>query len=78
MNHHYNQQDPPGSYPSPMMAYPLLPTGSALPPMGYPSKDNLSWDPKQSVPQQTMSRGDGFWEGCCAVFCCCCILDYCF
>ncbi|KAI9084314.1 hypothetical protein K1719_033656 [Acacia pycnantha] len=76
MNHHYNQQDPPVSYPSPVMAYPPPPAPvSAPPPMGYPSKDAVC---EQSVPQKTTSRGEGFWEGCCAALCCCCVLDCCF
>ncbi|KAL4365856.1 hypothetical protein AHAS_Ahas07G0147900 [Arachis hypogaea] len=43
------------------------------PPMGYPTKDA----PQQSVPVKTTTRGDGFWEGCCAALCCCCVLDCC-
>ncbi|PON92684.1 Cysteine-rich transmembrane CYSTM domain containing protein [Trema orientale] len=29
-------------------------------------------------PQETKSRGDGFWRGCCAGWCCYCCLDMCF
>ncbi|KAI9116562.1 hypothetical protein K1719_012729 [Acacia pycnantha] len=80
MNHHYNQQHPPVSYPSPVMAHPPPPPlpVSAPPPMGYPSKDAVSGDPQQSVSHKTTSRGDGFWKGCCAAVCCCCVLDCCF
>ncbi|KAK4285717.1 hypothetical protein QN277_002376 [Acacia crassicarpa] len=65
MNHHYNQQHPPVSYPSPVMAYPPPPPlpVSAPPPMGHPSKDAISGDPKQSVSHKTISKGDGFWKG---------------
>ncbi|KAL7616602.1 protein CYSTEINE-RICH TRANSMEMBRANE MODULE 9 [Lactuca sativa] len=29
-------------------------------------------------PHGTQPRGDGFWRGCCAGLCCCCLLDACF
>ncbi|RHN74589.1 putative cysteine-rich transmembrane CYSTM domain-containing protein [Medicago truncatula] len=36
------------------------------------------WYPQQKISDQTTSRGDGFWKGCCAAICCCCALDICF
>lgn len=36
---------------------------SAPPPMGYPSKDAASGNPQHTVPENTTSRGDGFWKG---------------
>ena len=48
-----------------MTAYPAAGKNSyvtAPPPMGYPTKDATGL-PQQSVPDQTTSRGDGFWKG---------------
>ncbi|XP_058072045.1 protein CYSTEINE-RICH TRANSMEMBRANE MODULE 4-like [Magnolia sinica] len=67
------QAYPPQSYPPQMEGYP--PT--APPPMGYPTKDGSGY-PQQHVPVETKSRGDGFWKGCFAALCCCCVLDACF
>ncbi|KAK4284935.1 hypothetical protein QN277_001699 [Acacia crassicarpa] len=76
MNQHSKQEDPPVSYPSPMMENPPPPAPvSAPPPMGHPSKDAVC---EESVPQKTRSRCDGFLEGCCVVLCYCCFLDCCF
>ncbi|KAL8506874.1 hypothetical protein ACS0TY_017680 [Phlomoides rotata] len=46
----------------------------APPPAAYPTKDGHD----QVSPPNTQSRGDGFWRGCCAGLCCCCLLDACF
>ncbi|MED6205364.1 hypothetical protein PIB30_016950 [Stylosanthes scabra] len=64
---------------SPVIAYPAVGEGKSNayappPPMGYPSKDAPQ---QQSVPVKTTTRGEGFWEGCCAALCCCCVLDCC-
>ncbi|CAK8534764.1 unnamed protein product [Lathyrus sativus] len=72
MNHNINQQQ------SPVIAYPAMGEKNHQvappPPIGYPTKD----DPQQqTVPVKTISRGDGFWKGCCAGLCCCCALDCC-
>ncbi|KAH1051657.1 hypothetical protein AAZX31_08G168900 [Glycine max] len=71
MSSHSNiEQEAPVSYPAP----------SATPPMGYPSKDGPAavGYTQQRLPEETKTRGDGFWEGCCAALCCCCVLDCCF
>ncbi|CAK8534763.1 unnamed protein product [Lathyrus sativus] len=72
MSHNVNQQQQ-----SPVIAYPAMdqsnPQVAPPPPMGYPTKD----DPQQTVPVKTTTRGDGFWEGCCAGLCCCCAIDCC-
>ncbi|KAL1349741.1 hypothetical protein HN51_026243 [Arachis hypogaea] len=70
MSTYTNQQQ------SPVTAYPAVgesKSSAPPPPMGYPTKDA----PQQSVPVKTTTRGDGFWEGCCAALCCCCVLDCC-
>jgi len=72
MSNFNNQQQAPVSYP------PQAPYVTAPPPMGYPSKDGSQGYPQQGIPDQTTSRGDGFWKGCCAAICCCCALDICF
>ncbi|XP_061361239.1 protein CYSTEINE-RICH TRANSMEMBRANE MODULE 9-like [Gastrolobium bilobum] len=79
MSHFNNHQEAPVSYPPTGQVYPP-PTSyvSAPPPMGYPSKDGPVGYPQQSVTEQTTSRGDGFWKGCCAALCCCWVLDCCF
>ncbi|XP_024983931.1 cysteine-rich and transmembrane domain-containing protein WIH2-like [Cynara cardunculus var. scolymus] len=43
------------------------------PAVGSPVKDG-----QNPPPHGTQSRGDGFWRGCCAGMCCCCLLDICF
>ncbi|XP_014500656.1 cysteine-rich and transmembrane domain-containing protein WIH1 [Vigna radiata var. radiata] len=76
---HFNQQEAPVSYPAQVQAYSSAPYVSAPPPMGYPSKDEpAAVGYPQRVPEETTSRGDGFWKGCCAALCCCWILDCCF
>ena len=47
------------------VSYPPAPYVSAQPPMGYPSKDDPTavGYPQQRVPEETTSRGDGFWKG---------------
>nr|XP_010936784.1 cysteine-rich and transmembrane domain-containing protein B [Elaeis guineensis] len=75
-------QAPPTSYPPPGQAYPPPAEGypanyAAPPPVGYPVKDEAAAYPSQA-PVETKSRGEGFWEGCCAALCCCCVLDTCF
>ncbi|XP_020233431.1 cysteine-rich and transmembrane domain-containing protein B [Cajanus cajan] len=80
MSHFNNHQEAPEvSYPPSGQAYPVAPNVSAPPPMGYPSKDDpaVVGYPQQRVRQETKSRGEGFWEGCCAALCCCCVLDCC-
>ncbi|TKY49369.1 hypothetical protein E2542_SST26799 [Spatholobus suberectus] len=80
MSHFNNQQEAPVSFPPSGQAYPPAPYVSAPPPMGYPSKDGPAavGYPQQRVPEETTSRGDGFWKGCCAALCCCWVLDCCF
>ncbi|KAJ1430746.1 Cysteine-rich transmembrane CYSTM domain [Sesbania bispinosa] len=81
MSYFNNKQEAPAvSYPPSGQAYPPAPHVTAPPPMGYPSKDGPQGEgyPQQRVPEQTTSRGDGFWKGCCAALCCCCALDICF
>ncbi|CAL5199130.1 unnamed protein product [Lathyrus oleraceus] len=75
MSNFHNQQQTPVSYPPPGEAYPTSQYDTAPPPMGYPSKDGSE---EQRIPDQTTSRGDGFWKGCCAAICCCCAIDICF
>ncbi|KAJ8528339.1 hypothetical protein K7X08_022031 [Anisodus acutangulus] len=48
---------------------------AAPPPAGYPTRDGNG---DSSVPTKTQTRGDGFWKGCFAALCCCCVLDACF
>ncbi|KAG5000463.1 hypothetical protein AAZX31_08G169200 [Glycine max] len=74
MSRFNNQQE------APAVSYPPAPYVSAPPPMGYPSKDDPTavGYPQQRVPEETTSRGDGFWKGCCAALCCCWVLDCCF
>ncbi|MQL41497.1 hypothetical protein EI012_26680 [Escherichia coli] len=79
MSQFNNQQEAPAvSYPPSGQAHPQASYVAAPPPMGYPTKDGPSGYPQQSVPDQTTSRGDGFWKGCCAAICCCWVLDCCF
>ncbi|XP_057458865.1 protein CYSTEINE-RICH TRANSMEMBRANE MODULE 9-like [Lotus japonicus] len=79
MSNFNNQQQAPISYPATETAYPTAaPYVAAPPPMGYPSKDGSEGNFQQRVPEETTSRGDGFWKGCCAAICCCCALDICF
>ncbi|CAA3032769.1 Hypothetical predicted protein [Olea europaea subsp. europaea] len=47
------------------------------PPAGYPVKDEHDQDLRPTT-EESQSRGDGFWRGCCAALCCCCALDACF
>ncbi|KAJ0049133.1 hypothetical protein Pint_16336 [Pistacia integerrima] len=56
-------QDPP----PPLANYPMK--GDKLPPPPPP--------PPHPQPK-TKNRGDGFWRGCCAGWCCYCCLDACF
>ncbi|KAL5176039.1 hypothetical protein HKD37_08G022101 [Glycine soja] len=73
MNHSSNnQQETPLSYLPEGQANSSAPYVTAPPPMGYPSKNGSI---EQRVPEETTSRGDGFWKGCCAALCCCCVLD---
>ncbi|KAG4947575.1 hypothetical protein JHK87_043582 [Glycine soja] len=53
------------SYPSSVEAYRPAPYATAPPPIGYPSKDGpaAAGYPQQRVPEETKTRGDGFWEG---------------
>nr|XP_043611198.1 cysteine-rich and transmembrane domain-containing protein WIH1-like isoform X2 [Erigeron canadensis] len=57
-------------------------TPTPLPPppaaVGYPVKDGYEASDQNAPPHETQSRGDGFWRGCCAGLCCCCLLDICF
>lgn len=37
---------------------------AAPPPMGYPSKEGYPQQQQQQrIPEETTSRGDGFWKG---------------
>ena len=47
------------------VSYPPALYVSAPPPMGYPSKGDPTavGYPQQRVPEETTSRGDGFWKG---------------
>ncbi|CAN6834223.1 hypothetical protein Bca4012_033721 [Brassica carinata] len=47
----------------------------APPPAGYPTNDTSH---ATMAPVETKSKGDGFWKGCLAAVCCCCVLDACF
>ncbi|XP_019056536.1 PREDICTED: cysteine-rich and transmembrane domain-containing protein B-like [Tarenaya hassleriana] len=47
------------------------------PPAGYPTVDTYHQTVGPSK-VETKSRGDGFWKGCFAALCCCCVLDACF
>ncbi|CAJ1932447.1 unnamed protein product [Sphenostylis stenocarpa] len=80
MNHFNNQQEAPVAHSPQVQAYSSAPYVTAPPPMGYPSKDDPAavGYPQQRVPEETTSRGDGFWKGCCAALCCCWVLDCCF
>ncbi|KAK1413437.1 hypothetical protein QVD17_35210 [Tagetes erecta] len=57
----------------------VAPTPLPPPPMavGQPVKDDYETSDKNAH-HGTQSRGDGFWRGCCAGLCCCCLLDACF
>ncbi|KAI3511307.1 hypothetical protein L1887_18456 [Cichorium endivia] len=57
------------------VAPPLLPPPPAV---GPPMKDGYDSGGQDSIARGTQSRGDGFWRGCCAGMCCCCLLDMCF
>ncbi|CAG7907697.1 unnamed protein product, partial [Brassica rapa] len=48
---------------------------AAPPPAGYPTNDTSH---ATMAPVETKSKGDGFWKGCLAAVCCCCVLDACF
>jgi len=79
MNTFNNHQQAPISYPPPGESYSTSPYVTAPPPMGYPTKDGPAEGyPNQRIPDQTTTRGDGFWKGCCAALCCCCAIDICF
>ncbi|XP_042058972.1 cysteine-rich and transmembrane domain-containing protein WIH1-like isoform X2 [Salvia splendens] len=67
----YNQ---PQAYPPPgtAAAYPVEPPG------GYMAPPPQAGFAVNDPPADTQSRGDGFWRGCCAGLCCCCLLDACF
>jgi len=58
-----NVYDTAVSYPPQVQANSSAPYVSAPPPMGYPSKDGSVGYPQQRVPEETTSRGDGFWKG---------------
>ncbi|KAL2331101.1 hypothetical protein Fmac_018682 [Flemingia macrophylla] len=63
---------------APVSAYPTVNERNrtaAAPPVGYPTKDNVP--SQQAVPVKTTSRGNFFWNGCCAGLCCCCSLNCC-
>ncbi|KAK9058267.1 hypothetical protein SSX86_023107 [Deinandra increscens subsp. villosa] len=46
--------------------------------VGPPVKDGYEASDHNPPDHGTQSRGDGFWKGCCAGMCCCCLLDICF
>jgi len=62
---HLSYYDAAVSYPAQVQAYSSAPYVSAPPPMGYPSKDEPATVgyPPQRVPEETRSKGDGFWKG---------------
>ncbi|XVF18285.1 hypothetical protein REPUB_Repub11eG0008000 [Reevesia pubescens] len=47
------------------------------PPLGYPTMDGTETYPQHAASVQRQSKGDGFWKGCFAALCCCCVLDAC-
>jgi len=51
------------SYAAQSEVYSSAPYVTAPPPMGYPSKDGSVGYSQQMVPEETTSRGDGFWKG---------------
>ncbi|THU50434.1 hypothetical protein C4D60_Mb06t20190 [Musa balbisiana] len=59
MSYYPQQQAPPQAYPPTEQVHP--PTNDALPPAGYPSRDDAV-NPQQ-VPIETKSRGGSFWRG---------------
>ncbi|KAL0008963.1 hypothetical protein SO802_010465, partial [Lithocarpus litseifolius] len=74
---HYDQQQAPLAYPSPVTAYPAQRTYVAPPPpIGYPTKVDSGY-PQYTAPIETTTRGDGFWKGCVAALCCCWICESC-
>ncbi|KAK9285226.1 hypothetical protein L1049_024414 [Liquidambar formosana] len=73
---HSDQNQLPVAYPPPATLYSSGPY-VVPPPAGYPMKDGHGY-PQNAPPAETKSRGEGFWEGCCAALCCCCVLDACF
>ncbi|XP_022715459.1 cysteine-rich and transmembrane domain-containing protein WIH1-like [Durio zibethinus] len=76
----YPLAEPGQVYPPPLhQSYPPPPPVQgpyiAPPPVAYPMKNGV--EAPQHLPE-TKQRGDGFWKGCCAGLCCCCLLDLCF
>ncbi|OAY50190.1 cysteine-rich and transmembrane domain-containing protein WIH1 [Manihot esculenta] len=70
-DHNKSQEPYPASSPNPFVA---------PPPANYPINNGNSprLPPPPPPPLQTKSKGDGFWRGCCAGWCCYCCLDACF
>ncbi|VFQ95553.1 unnamed protein product [Cuscuta campestris] len=68
-------------YPPPATGYPSEPRGSYMvrpPPVGYPMKDGNQSQAPATATTTTQARGDGFWKGCFAALCCCCLCEACF
>ncbi|KAK9285081.1 hypothetical protein L1049_024266 [Liquidambar formosana] len=59
---HFDQNQPPVSYPPPATTYPSA-TYAAPPPAGYPVKDDHGYPQNAPLSVETKSRGDGFWKG---------------
>ncbi|KAK2971991.1 hypothetical protein RJ640_005011 [Escallonia rubra] len=74
---HYDQHQVPVAYPAayPPPAVEGCRQGTAPPPIGYPTN---ACPPQHPSSIETTTRGDGFWKGCFAALCCCCVLDACF
>ncbi|KAK2354466.1 hypothetical protein P8452_74827 [Trifolium repens] len=51
-------------------------TVAPTPPSGYPTVQ-VSASPHDSTHTETKTKGEGFWKGCFAAICCCCVLDFC-
>ncbi|PQP95563.1 hypothetical protein Pyn_27177 [Prunus yedoensis var. nudiflora] len=64
------------AYPPPPQPYSTAPAPGpsymqAPPPVGYPTRDASNPASAHHGPVETKSKGDGFWEECCATLCCC-------
>ncbi|KAJ7978797.1 Cysteine-rich/transmembrane domain A-like protein [Quillaja saponaria] len=71
----YDQTPPQGSYSSTNTT--AIPNPHPVPPPAVTPFQG--GDPQTELPSgETKSKGDGFWRGCCAGWCCYCCLDMCF
>ncbi|XP_030543953.1 protein CYSTEINE-RICH TRANSMEMBRANE MODULE 3 isoform X11 [Rhodamnia argentea] len=73
MSQYDNQNQIPVAYPPPASATMYV---APPPPVGYPTRDGQQ-APRNAVPIETKTKGDGFWKGCCAALCCACVLEAC-